>query len=367
MRRAAYFLLESSYHGRPLDRGIVQALLDADYDVDLFYPAPVGSPEPYPAARVACRLVSFRSRWLLRQLFSPAWRRYDLFLGTPDLAVAVAGVLAGAAGRPLVTVCDEIYAGGYAGQAAGHWKKAATLAMRRSRFTIITDHCRQSLQCQAAGLKPSHLFYEYPCCYAFPFAPRRPRQEIRDALGIGEQDFVVVASGRFSADTGAAWVIRLLDCLPPGVRLMIQPGGVPEPVADSLLSALSARDRRLVYLPGRVGFLESLEVANAADAALVLYLSGKPQFQLMGVSSNKVCTALWMGKPVIVSAQPSFHFVEEYGCGVPVDAEDGLPRAIEKLRAGYDVYSRNAVKCLEGHIRPRERLRELTDVFRVLK
>ena len=84
-KRAAYFQLRADYFGRPFDDGIVKALDAAGYDVDVYAPAGSVCLDPLPPY-VRRFEVEFRRAWLTRELRHPAkWRRYDLFLGNPDL------------------------------------------------------------------------------------------------------------------------------------------------------------------------------------------------------------------------------------------------------------------------------------------
>ena len=52
-----------------------------------------------------------------------------LFLGTADIPMAFAGILARLAGRSSAVVCDEIYLGGYEGSATRYWKPLTRWAM----------------------------------------------------------------------------------------------------------------------------------------------------------------------------------------------------------------------------------------------
>ncbi|HEX2123009.1 MAG TPA: hypothetical protein VHL59_15355, partial [Thermoanaerobaculia bacterium] len=305
MRKAAFFELRADYFGRPFEDGIIRALLDADFAVDLFAPDGDLPQDLYPPT-VLRRSVEYRRRWLQQNLRFARWREYDLFLGTADIPMAFAGVVSSLVRRPSVTAADEIYVGGYEGSALSYWKRLSRWGMHHADFTILTDLCRIPLQREYASLPPKHEFFSYPSCYAFLYAGRS-RDEARRALGLAPDDFVLSFTGTFTTNNGAHWIVRLLDTM-PDVKLMIQPGGHSDPVTDALL----ARHERVLYLPERLGWTESMSVTVAADAGLVLYLSPKPQFQLMGVSSQKLCTYLWLDVPVIATRQESFLFIEQY-------------------------------------------------------
>ncbi len=351
--KAAYFESRADYFGRPLDDGILRALLAHGYDIDIFAPGGDLPQNLYPA-NVRRFSVEYRRGWLQRHMRRRLWRDYDLFLGTADLPMAFAGTIAKLAGRPSVTVCDEIYLGGYEGMATTfYWKKLSQWAMRRAAFTIITDEVRIPLQREYASLSPQHEFALYPCAYATPYSGRS-RTATRQALGIGDEDFVISSTGAFTSNNACDWLVRLASS---NVRALIQTGGPPDPVLDSLLDRLSGP----LYFPERVEWRESTEITVAADVAAALYLSPKPQFQAMGVSSQKLCTALWLGIPILATRQDSFRFIEQYHCGELIDREADLPAAITRIRANREEYVANATRAMHEYVRPEKHLQALTE------
>jgi len=357
MPRAAFFEQRADFYGRPFEDGIIRALLDAGFAVDLFAPDGELPQTIYPDS-VRRLPIEYRRRWLQSHLNPLRWRAYDLFLGTTDLPMAFAGAAATLARRPLVTAADEIFVGGYEGSATGVWKTLARRAMHRATFTILTDLCRIPLQRGSADLHDDHEYFAIPSCYSFPYSGRS-REEARALLGIAPDDFVLSFTGTFTDNNGAHWVVRLLDAM-PDVRILIQPGGHTDPVLDALL----ARDRRVIHLPERAGWLESMELTVAADVGLVFYLSPKPQFQFMGVSSQKLCTYLWLDIPVIATRQPSFEFLERFRCGELIEGEAGLLDAVSRVRANRDAYDTR--RAIAEHVEPEKKVRVLAARFRAL-
>ena len=80
-KNAAHFLLIPELAGSPPNDAIVSALSELGYNVDLYAP---GGDLP----------VEYSSKWILKNLFSYRWRKYDLFSGTAEDPMAVAGALA---------------------------------------------------------------------------------------------------------------------------------------------------------------------------------------------------------------------------------------------------------------------------------
>lgn len=340
-RRAAYFAQRADYFGRPFCDTILLALHDAGFDVDYFAPNGELPQDLYPHVRR--RDVDYRRGWLQRELRPGRWRHYDVFLGNADLPMAFAGTLASMARKPVITACDEVYIGGYEGQAARHWKPVVKWAMRRSVFTIITSLVRIPLQREYAGLPENHEFFEVSSCFATPYDGPRPEHE----------GFVLSATGAFTPWNGAHWLVPLAG----RIRILVQTGGRPDPVTDAFLSRTEGFD----YRPERVGWREAAAITAGADASFVCYLSPFPEFQAMGVSSQKLCTSLWLGIPVIATRQPSFAFLEEYGAGILIDSQDELPAAIERVR-----FLTGAKRAVDEYIQPEEHRRALARRFAAL-
>jgi hypothetical protein len=121
---------------------------------------------------------------------------------------------------------------------------------------------------------------------------------------------------------------------------------------------------RILYRPERLSFRAAAEMSSSAHAAIVLYVSQYPQFQLMGFSSNKLCMALAFGQPVIATRQPSFAFIESRRCGVLIDREEELPGAIETVRNELEPMSAAARKAFDDLVAPREKLKALEAAIR---
>src|SRR5688572_26204816 len=122
MSRAAFFELRADYFGRPFEDGVLRALLEAGFEVDLFAPDGELPQTIYPSS-VRRLSIEYRRGWLQRHLCFARWRAYDLFLGTADIPMAFAGIVSSLVRRPCVTAADEIFVGGYEGSALGSWKR----------------------------------------------------------------------------------------------------------------------------------------------------------------------------------------------------------------------------------------------------
>ena len=105
---------------------------------------------------------------------------------------------------------------------------------------------------------------------------------------------------------------------------------------------------------------------GGADIGVVIYLNQAPQFQNMGISSNRLCMFLAMGVPVIVSKQASFQFVEDYDCGVMVENSEEFSVAVDKIRANISVMKKNALLCAREYIATQNRYDDLLEHMRAL-
>jgi hypothetical protein len=360
--RVAFFESRADHFGRPFSDSIYAALLAAGFSIDVFAPDGDQPQEIYPATRVRRLGAEYRRRWLASQMIRSQWRSYDLFIGSADLPIAVAGTLAATWRRPTVFACDEIFVGGYLGDATGPWQRLARMAMRRARFTIIPDPARIPLQRECARLSDRHTFAQLPCSF-LPLAHPPDRQQLRSALGIAPDDIVVSLTGALYPANGAPWAISLLRH--PRLKLLIQPGGPPDATLHALLSHLAETDR-VLYRPERLEYRAAMELTAAADIGLVVYLNAKPQFQHMGLSSQKLCNYLNLGIPVVASTQPSFSFIEETACGALVSSSEELPPVVDAIAAAWTDYSAAAQRAAQDYVRQADHVTALSERLRRL-
>ncbi len=360
---AAHFLLVPELLHSPPNEAIISALLENGYDVHVYAPGPCGSTAPY-GERVTTHPVAYAMRWLLTQAWRPHWRRYACFSGTTEDPIALVGVLARLHRRPSFILGDEIRAGSYRGPRSDRWKRLCLQAYRRARFTIVNDTHRVDLVRDYAGLPPAQPVLVYPGCFRNP--PERDqvlRQELRQRWGLAPDALTLAISGGFNLTAGADW---LLDALhgDPSLCAVIQPLGV-DPLALYLLRRLSLGGR-LHIETDRLSWQEAWRSAVGYDIGLAVYTNPAPQFQAMGVSSNRLCMYLAMGVPVICSRQASFQFVEDFGCGVMVEDGAGFLAAAHHLGADLDARREDCARCFHDHIRPQERYRALVEAIGTL-
>ena len=342
-KNAAHFLLISELAGSPPNDAIVSALREFGYKVDLYAP---GGDLP----------VEYSNKWILKNLFSSRWSKYDLFSGTAEDPMAVAGVLAFWNRRPSFTLADEIRSGSYYGNRAESWKKLCRWGMRRSNFTIVNDESRIQLQRKYAGLSEKHKIIVYPGCFRELPAPG-DREALRAKWGIPADALTIAFSGGLSVYSGFPWMMKALE-LKPEAYLVLQVAN-----SDPLLE--QARNKERIYIePQRLGWRESWSTMSAVDIGTAIYHHSGPQFQNMSTSSNRICMFLSMGVPVIASRQPSFAFLEKYDCGVLVGNEEEFIKAIGHIQARLSQMKENARRCAREYIDAPGKYRQLVESLR---
>lgn len=355
---AAHFLLNCDLVYSPPNEAIVSALLDLGYEVHLFAPGMDFDTTAY-GLKVKAHPVEYGRGWLVRNGLSPSWRRYSVFSGTSEDPLAVVGLLSWLHRRPSFILADEIKSGSYRGNAPEYWKNLCRWAMRRAKFNIVNDESRINLLKEYAAIRGNGKIIVYPGCYRDP-PPGADRNVMREQWGVPEGALLVAASGGFNLSAGADWLIQALEQLPE-LRVAIQPLAI-DPLARFLLEQIRGRER-LYIEPARMGWKEAWASAAAFDVGLAIYRNPAPQFQNMGISSNRLCMFLAMGVPVIASRQPSFEFIEKYNCGVLVERPQDLAAAIDQIAMNLDSMKANALQCSQEYIQAPARWVELRNAL----
>ena len=345
MKRAAHFLSSATIAYSPPNDAIVNALLELGYEVDLYAPDREFQTDRY-GERVRAHRVEYGKRWILHNVFSARWRKYRVFSGTSEDPMSVVGLLSFLHRRPSFALADEIYSGSYRGNAPERWKKLCRWGMRRSRFNIVNDSSRVALQREYVDLPPTHRIIVYPGCFLEPPAPGDPGQ-LRREWQIPSESLVLAASGGFNSLAGAEWLIKALQNK-PDLYAVLQPAGV-ESLTRFLMKNCRGGDR-LYIEPNYLSWHESWASMAAVDIGMVIYFHTGPQFQNMGISSNRLCMFLSMGVPVIASRQSSFEFLEKYECGVLAESEREFIDAIGFIQQRLPQMKTNARRCAREYI-----------------
>jgi len=343
--KAAHFLLIPELAASPPNNAIISAWLELGIEVDLYAPGAKSEESGY-GSRVKIHSVEYGRRWLSRNILLPRWRNYVCFSGTSEDPLAVSGSLSCVWRKPSFALADEIKSGSYRGNSPASWKRLCKWAMRRCGFQIVNDAARIGLQREYSEASASQPIFVYPGCYRSP-PPPADRSATRNYWGCSDSDLVIGYSGGFNLTAGADWLLAAVHQI-PCLKAVIQPLGV-DPFVRYLLNKVEGHQR--IFVEGaRLSWAESWSQASCIDIGVCVYLNQAPQFQNMGISSNRLCMFLAMGVPVIASRQPSFQFVEDYDCGILVDNEVEFVAAVDIIRNRLETMKDNALRCAREYI-----------------
>ena len=350
MKRAAHFLLVPELAYSPPNDAIVSALLNLGYEVDLFAPGEGFSVREY-GDNVSSKSVNYNNSWILKNIFKPGWKKYDLFSGTSEDPMAVVGVLSCTHRKPSFCLADEIRSDSYCGNRPENWKRLCRWGMRHSMFNIVNDEARVELQKEYARLPKNCEVIVYPGCFKDSPTPA-DKHRLRNDWKIPEDKIVMAYSGGFNTSGGADWFLSTLDKI-NDIYLVLQPLAVDD-LTDLLLRNLKHCERLYVENK-RLGWREAWASMGGVDIGVSIYLNPAPQFQAMGLSSNRLCMFLAMGIPVIASQQKSFAFIEDYNCGVLVKSGTEFINAVKHIINNLEEMKNNAKKCFNEYINIKDR------------
>ena len=360
--RAAHFVSHAHLVDNPSNHALISALLELGYAVDVYLPKRDGDVSQY-GPDVTAHFAEHGYRWLVANLLSPRWLKYTMFSGTTEEPMAAVGLLARIYRRRSITVADEIKNGSTSGERGERWKALCRSGMRVSQLTIVNSGERIDIQREYAGLAADHPIVVMPNCYRDPPAPG-DRLALRRERGLPADALVVCYSGVFSLGNGGLWFARALaEQRDTWFWGQVVPD---DPLVAGILPWLQGRDR-LVLEPGPLGWRYPWVTMAAADIGVVVYLQDAPQFRNRGSASNRLCMFLTMGVPVIASRQPSFEFVEKFGCGVLVDSPEEFVAAIDTIRSRLDEMKANALRCSREYIDAPGRYAALVESIRKLE
>jgi len=361
--KAAHFLLIPELLYSPPNDAIINAYLESGYDVDVFSPGKLDYPTQY-GLRVKTYTVSYTWSWILKNLISFRWFSYDWMSGTSEDPLAVVGLISFLYHKKNFTLVDEIKSGSYRGDRSDNWKAVCKWSIQKSSFKIVNDVHRVNLLKDYAKLRRTDQIIVYPGCYV-----KRPKQEvdkssIKESWGFPRDALVIGSSGGFNLTAGADWLLAAVREL-SNVFAVIQPLGV-SPLSMVLMERLEINNRLFIQKK-RLGWYDAWKNAIGFDIGLSIYTNPAPQFQNMGISSNRLCMFIAMGIPVIASNQISFNFLEEFDCGILVSSYEEFTLAIREIQQKQLVMKENCEKCFHDYIQSRTRYEKIVKLIQTIK
>lgn len=368
MRRAkkvsAHLLLSPELLYSPPNDAIVNALLEEGYEVHIYAPN-MGNDSTDYGDSVQTFFISYSWKWIFAHILDWKWKKYDLYSGTSEDPLGIVGLLSFIYQKPSFSLVDEIKSGSYRGDRSEYWKRLCKWGIRRSVFKIVNDSSRVRLLAEYVGINKTSSIMVYPGCFKEPIETDESiRDKIRSKWGFPAKAVIIGSSGGFNMTSGADWLIRYMNEWETGYTV-IQPLGVSD-LSIYLLGELRCNNRMYVEKK-RLSWQEAWIEAQGLDIGICIYTNPAPQFQHMGVSSNRLCMFIAMGVPVIASKQESFGFIEEYNCGRLVSNYMEFYTAIEDMKRNLDQLKMNCKTCLREYIRPSNAYKELKERIRHIK
>jgi hypothetical protein len=356
--RAAYFVSSSNLIHNPSNTATIQALRSLGVEVDIYAPNIEFTEKKEDTSCFSLFSVEYGYRWIIKNLFKPwKWLRYDMFCATSEDPIFPASLIAHLYIKKLVIIADEIKSGSYSGNRGKKWKETCKRGIKSADLTIINTPERIEVLRDYVGVIDVEKVAIMPNCYINP-PTLLSRNQIRNDLGIPLAKLVICYSGIFNLSNCADWFLEALDSIKDAwFWAQISPDN---PITSAFIPFVRGYDRMTIQL-GPLGWHYPWQSMPAADIGLVLYQHSGPQFQNMGVASNRLCMFLTAGVPVIASRQESFQFIERFDCGILVDHASEIPEAVVLISKRLDAMKANALRCANQYIDSKGYFRKLED------
>lgn len=157
-----------------------------------------------------------------------------------------------------------------------------------------------------------------------------PREQARQAHGIGPRDFVVGFPGSLAGEEGLELLLDALALAPPNVKLVAHGGPAQEAERLRALAAKKGLGARAFFLPP-LPQEELFRKFSGFDAGALLLPDKGPNFEFR--APNKLFDYLALGLPVLTTPlQEPKRIVEETRCGLVVEREaKAIAGALERL------------------------------------
>lgn len=347
-KRAAHFLDSRGLIHSPPNKAIISALLEQGIQVDVFAPGMQKGVDYGGAVRTGS--VNYGWTWLLKYAWRPRWKSYACFSGTSEDPLAVVGVLSALHRRPCFVLADEIKSDLYYGNRPETWKRLCRWTNRRAKLNIVNDDARLELLRDYASLPKDSRLIVYPGCYHKPPTPPADhRLQLRRQWGIPDDAFVLGASGHFNLYIGADLLLEALAA-DQSLYAVVQPTS-NNPFEKYMFDYIS-RTANMHVEQQVMTWQQSWESSVALDVGMAVYRHQGSQFQKMGISSNRLCMFLAMGVPVIGNRQPSYEFLERFGCGLMVSDSHEFQQALDYIRRNLAAMRQACKTCFDEYIMP---------------
>lgn len=297
--------------------------------------------------------------WVLLRLRGP----YEVIYAAGVRGLFAAYILHLLRGARVVNYQIELYVGGYGRiRFLRLFKFLERRAIRASLFSIEHDETRAQILCQDSGI-PRHKIV------VVPNAPRGIGEDRRTKflhmhLGLDPRLRLLVSAGAIEPDVLSLEIVRAVQTLPDAWRCVFH-SSVPRTEDDAYIHKLveADSDGKVSLSLQPVSSTEVDDLVASATIGLALYSSSvRPDLELVGLASGKLCRFLRSGVPVIVSDFPALReFVLSHGVGIAISDVCQIEDAIERIEADYEGYRGRAVECFTRRLSHDVHFRQVLD------
>lgn len=194
------------------------------------------------------------------------------------------------------------------------------------------------------------------------FTPKYEEQSdfLRKRLGIGKDKTLVLHSGGF---------MNVFRC--EQLALSTKDWGADVKLAFHVSHPMTGNEYyerikshnllNVVFSDKPVSTFELDELVASADIGIALYDESILGYRAtyMGLAAGKIGNYLKCGVPVIATRLPSLSYLEEYGCGILIEDESEIKKAIKVITENKEAFRKNAFKCYDELWYPESYLNQL--------
>lgn len=336
---------------------LVHLLIENNYEVDIFHSGKLlnfkkPKLKEYTLKEQQCGTmiwkINFLFNWIPRIFVESIKRNYSVFIGVDQYGLIIAGILGKTLQIPYLYFSLELlFFDEIRSKFIKILKRLETFFNRSAFFTIIQDIERAELL-----RKENHL----PISANIVCLPNSSTGEVigkkshylRSKFDISSERVIILYSGTISPEFMPLELVKMVVSWKENYVLILHSGRSINYDNEYVKEVLKFIDNKVVFLDTTfISENEYEEMISSADIGLALYkTTGSKNIYYIGLSSGKIARYLKCGLPVVVSNLPSLaRLIDEYQCGIFVDAVEQLPIAIEKIISEYEFYSANAIHC----------------------
>lgn len=237
-------------------------------------------------------------------------------------------------------------------------KDAERRLSQKCSLVVIQDERRRDALAKDNGI-PLERFVLLPNAPEGA-ARRKPSRYWHRKFGLPERTKVVLYVGNICEWCGIGRIARSVDSWPTDWVLVVHTRFHSQASYPVMLLKELVNEKRVFVSSSAAGRDEYEELVDGAHVGIAFYLTLKDSpvsymlqdnLRLIGLSSGKVAYYLRAGVPVIVNRTTTLAgFVKKNGCGVSVEDEKAIGKALCDIEGDYAQFSENALAAYRKHL-----------------